>query len=103
MADKTPVPKFIYGRNPATLGRRFLEWLELFDLAMTSQWIRRRPQESVPHAKHGRGGAKGRLPVKEKGERFGHILGHVRKMLEDHLKPKTVVFKEVMVFRRVGQ
>ncbi len=34
-AEKTLVPKFIYGRNPATLGRRFLEWLELFDLAMT--------------------------------------------------------------------
>ncbi len=49
-AEKTLVPKFIYGRNPATLGRRFLEWLfELFDLAMTINAIRGRPQERVPH------------------------------------------------------
>ena len=34
MSEKTSLEKFLYKGNPATLGQRFENWLELFDLAV---------------------------------------------------------------------
>ena len=98
MTEKTPVPKFIYGRNPATLGQRFLEWLELFDLAMAINGSK--DDHKKGHLILNMGDELQTVYRSKKKEDNSDTYAEVRKMLEDHLKPKTVVFTEVMVFRR---
>ena len=92
------MPKFIYGRNPATLGQRFLEWLELFDLAMAINGSK--DDHKKGHLILNMGDELQTVYRSKKKEDNSDTYAEVRKMLEDHLKPKTVVFTEVMVFRR---
>ncbi len=80
MAEKTPVPQSSSTgeyRNPASLGRRFLEWLELFDLAMTINGSEDAHKKGYLIPKHQRS---------KKKEDVSDTYAEVRKMLEDHLK-----------------
>ena len=40
MSEKIALHKFIYRGNAATLGQRFEDWLELFDLASEANGIK---------------------------------------------------------------
>ena len=40
MSEKTSLEKFIYKVNQATLGQRFENWLELFDLAVSLNGVK---------------------------------------------------------------
>ena len=98
MTEKATLTKFVYGRNQSTLGQRFEDWLELFDLALGINGIKEEHHKAYFLLNIG----EELLDIyrSKKKSDSTDTYKEVRQMLTAHLKPKTVVFTEVMVFRR---
>jgi hypothetical protein len=95
--EKIHVQNFCYRGNPSTLGQRFSDWLELFDLGSEANGIKDGQQKAYFLTKVG----EELLDVyrsKRKDENM--LYADIRKMLVEHTKPKTVVFTERAIFRR---
>ena len=95
--EKVQLQKFCYRGNPATLGQRFSDWLEMFDLASEANGMRDGQQKAYFLMKVG----EELFDVyrsKRKDEKMPY--DDIRKMLVEHTKPKTVVFTERAIFRR---
>ena len=97
MSEKTSLEKFVYKGNPATLGQRFENWLELFDLAVLLNGVKDGQRKGYLLLNIGEELLTiYRAKRKDENEDYETI----RTMLSAHLKPNRVVFTEVMVFRR---
>ena len=95
--EKVPTQKFCYRGNPATLGQRFSDWLEMFDLTSEANGIKNEQLKAYFLTNIG----EELLDVyrsKRKDEKM--VYDDIRKMLVEHTKPKTVVFTERAIFRR---
>jgi hypothetical protein len=97
MSEKTSLEKFVYKGNPATLGQRYENWLELFDLAVLLNGVKDGQRKGYLLLNIGEELLTiYRAKRKDENEDYETI----RTMLSAHLKPNRVVFTEVMVFRR---
>jgi hypothetical protein len=97
MSEKTSLEKFIYKGNQATLGQRFENWLELFDLAVSLNGVKEEQQKGYLLLNIG----EELLEIyRSKRKDANDDYRTIREMLSAHLKPHRVVFTEVMVFRR---
>ena len=98
MSERTKLEKFVYGRNQSTLGQRFEDWLELFDMAIGLNGIKE--EQLKAYLLLNIGDELLDIYRSKKKPNNADTYKEVRDMLIAHLKPKTVVFTEVMVFRR---
>jgi hypothetical protein len=83
--EKVQLQKFCYRGNPATLGQRFSDWLEMFDLASEANGMRDGQQKAYFLMKVG----EELFDVyrsKRKDEKMPY--DDIRKMLVEHTKPK---------------
>ena len=97
MSEKTSLEKFIYKGNQATLGQRFENWLELFDLAVSLNGVKEEQQKGYLLLNIG----EELLEIyRSKRKDANDDYRTIREMLFAHFKPHRVVFTEVMVFRR---
>ena len=99
--EKVPLSKFVYRGSIATLGQRFEDWLELFDLYLVANKI----HDDLRKAHFLLSIGEELLEVyrsKRKTDKTDTYT-EIRTMLEAHLKPKTVVFTEVMILRRAAR
>ena len=95
--ERVPLQRFVYRGNPATLGQRFSDWLEIFDLTSEANGIKNEQSKAYFLTNIG----EELLDVyrsKRKDEKM--VYDDIRKMLVEHTKPKTVVFTERAIFRR---
>ena len=95
--DKVQLQKFSYRGTTSTLGQRFSDWLEMFDLAVAANGIKVEQMKAYFLMNIG----EDLLDIyrsKRKDEKMAYE--DIRNMLVDHIKPKTVVFTERAIFRR---
>ena len=97
MSKQISVKPFIYRGNQATLGQRFEEWLEMFDMAVKVDAIK--PENMKAYLLLNIGYELMAI-VRAKRKGLDENYEDTRKLLTDHLKPQVVQFTEVMVFRR---
>ena len=97
MSKQISVKPFIYRGNQATLGQRFEEWLEMFDMAVKVDAIK--PENMKAYLLLNIGDELMAI-VRAKRKGLDENYEDTRKLLTDHLKPQVVQFTEVMVFRR---
>ena len=97
MADQVTIHPFVYRGNASTLGQRFEEWLELFDLANSILGYKDEKLKAFFILKLG---DELRAIYRANKNPSKDSYTEIRTMLTTHLKPKTVLFTEVMVFRR---
>ncbi len=86
--------------NIGTLGQCFEDWLEIFDLYLVANKTAEEKKKAIFLLKIG----EELLTVyrsKRKADK-SDTYDEIRKMLVAHVKPNTVVFTEVMGFRRVS-
>ena len=86
----------VYIGSNGTLGQRFEDWLEMFDLYIVANKTADEKKKAIFLLKIG----EELLTVyrsKRKADK-SDTYDEIRKMLVDHVKPNTVVFTEVMVF-----
>jgi hypothetical protein len=99
--EQVPLAPFVYRGSIGTLGQRFEDWLELFDLYLVANKTSEEKKKAIFLLKVG----EELLTVyrsKRKADK-SDTYEEIRKMLEAHVKPITVVFTEVMVFRRAAR
>ena len=93
MADQITIHPFVYRGNALTLGQGFEEWLELFDLANSILGYKDEKLKALLGDELQAIYRANKNPSKDSYTK-------IRTMLTTHLKPKTVLFTKVMVFRR---
>lgn len=88
MTEKATLTKFVYGRNQSTLGQRFEDWLELFDLALGINGIKEEHHKAYFLLNIG----EELLDIyrSKKKSDSTDTYKEVREMLTAHLKPETV-------------
>ena len=99
--ETVPLSQFVYRGSIGTLGQRFEDWLELFDLYLVANKTAEEKKKAIFLLKIG----EELLTVyrsKRKADK-SDTYEEIRRMLEAHVKPNTVVFTEVMVFRRASR
>ena len=97
MSKQISIKPFVYRGNPATLGQRFEEWLEMFDMAAKVDAVKAENTKEYLLLNIGEE-LMGVVRAKRKG--LTDSYEDTRKMLTEHVKPQVVQFTEVMAFRR---
>lgn len=95
MSKQVSVKPFIYRGNPATLGQRFEEWLEMLDMAVKVDAVK--PKNMMAYLLLNIGDELMAV-IRAKRNGLDESYEDSRKLLTDHLKPQVVKFTEVMVF-----
>ena len=99
--ETVPLSQFVYRGSIGTLGQRFEDWLELFDLYLVANKTAEEKKKAIFLLKIGEV-LHTVYRSKRKADK-SDTYEEIRKMLEAHVKPNTGIFTEVMVFRRASR
>ena len=92
--------KFVYGRDPATLGARFEDWLEKFDLCAHANGIKETDANIKSIFLINISDELFEIYKTKRKSDKSDTYQEIRNMLSAHVKPKRCEFTEVCVFRR---